>query len=260
MLIAVGIIVFLCTLCMPVLSSFTKKGEMVREIQAGRTLATAYHAAAADNSGELLPGMDNSVPSVWFEPKKANISTFHVPARYPLRLAPYMDYKLRGTILLNNNTKQVAKMYPESNPMYMYVVTCYPTFGINYEYVGGLKLVDGEIYQASEVITRMAQVSGNSPLLFASGGDVSGTTHIDGYNILTPPYEQEQKWASAPWKPESVPREYGNVDARYDGKAVCVFLDGSVRLHTIEELRDMRLWNKNAAVQDDPDYRIPSSF
>jgi prepilin-type processing-associated H-X9-DG protein len=45
------------------------------------------------------------------------------------------------------------------------------------------------------------------------------------------------------------------VDGRFDGKAVCAFLDGSVRVLSIDDLRDMRLWSKNAAINNDPNYR-----
>jgi len=45
------------------------------------------------------------------------------------------------------------------------------------------------------------------------------------------------------------------VDGRFDGKAVCVFLDGSVRVLSIDELRDMRFWSRNAALENNPNYQ-----
>jgi prepilin-type processing-associated H-X9-DG protein len=48
---------------------------------------------------------------------------------------------------------------------------------------------------------------------------------------------------------------YGHVHGRYDGKAVCAFLDGSVRILSIEELRDMRLWSRKAALENNPNYQ-----
>jgi prepilin-type processing-associated H-X9-DG protein len=44
------------------------------------------------------------------------------------------------------------------------------------------------------------------------------------------------------------------VHPRHDSKAVVAFLDGSVRKMGINELRDMRLWSRNAAIADDPNY------
>jgi prepilin-type processing-associated H-X9-DG protein len=59
----------------------------------------------------------------------------------------------------------------------------------------------------------------------------------------------------AKWTKDSDPGNYGYVAARFDGKAVAAFLDGSVRVMTLDDLRDMRLWSKNAAINNDPNYR-----
>jgi prepilin-type processing-associated H-X9-DG protein len=52
------------------------------------------------------------------------------------------------------------------------------------------------------------------------------------------------------------PADFGNVDFRYNGTAVCAFLDGSVRMCSVKELNDMRLWSPNAAEQDNATYRL----
>lgn len=241
----VSIIGVLGTIGVAAFNGAANQSRMAREVAAGRNLVAAYQAAAADNNGRYLPGMDSSVSRVWFEPEQRYISMVHVPNRYPYRLAPYFDYKLEGTILVNDSKKQIERVIKGE-----YGISAFPTFGINYYFVGGAVSRTGSVAYQNECLTHTA--GSTSILVFASGG--SG--EIDGYNILTPPRLQGTNWSNSPWRDNLDPGIFGNVDARYKGKAVCVFLDGSVRMLSIEELRDMRLWSKNAAFDDNPDYTI----
>jgi len=245
-MVTIGVSAVLAAAGMGVLRGSMEKAKLTREIIAGRNLITAYQSAAVDNDGRFLPGMDYTVNSVWFEPDKKNITTIHVPHRYPYRLAPYFDYRLEGTILVNDNKKQINQVVAGE-----YGISTFPTFGMNYYFVGGLVTASGAVQFPGDCVTRSGQGI-RSVLVFASGG--SGA--IDGYNILTPPRLYAQNWSAAAWSKSANPGNWGNVDARYDGKAVCVFLDGSVQLKTIQELRDMRLWSRMAAELDDPNYVI----
>lgn len=249
LLVSIGVIAILAATGVGVLQRSSGKAKMIREIAAGKNLINAYQAAAAESDGRYLPGMDYSVNSVWFEPDKKDITITHVANRYPYRLAPYFDYRLEGTILVNANKKQINQVF--AGP---YGISTFPAFGINYYYVGGMVTAQGTVQLGEECLTRTGHGLG-SILVFASGG--SGA--IDGYNILTPPRLYGQHWSASAWKESADPGNWGNVDARYDGKAVCAFLDGSIRMLSIEELRDMRLWSKNAAAANDPNYSIQLS-
>jgi prepilin-type processing-associated H-X9-DG protein len=83
---------------------------------------------------------------------------------------------------------------------------------------------------------------------------------VDGYFTISAPYNTatDNNWGARAnqWTSASAASDYGNVDARYGGKAVCAFLDGSVKMLSIVELKDMRLWNKNAVTQDLPEYTV----
>jgi prepilin-type processing-associated H-X9-DG protein len=113
----------------------------------------------------------------------------------------------------------------------------------------------------------MANASG-SPIVFASaagdgsassGGGSNASGRVDGYCILTPPQLTGPMWQTTQWKKGASPASYGNVDARYNGKAVCAFLDGSVKAMGIEELRDMRLWSRGAIEKDNSKYTVTVS-
>jgi prepilin-type N-terminal cleavage/methylation domain-containing protein/prepilin-type processing-associated H-X9-DG protein len=253
LMVVLAIVSVLAALGFGLCSSMRAKGAMIREVAAGRTLGTAYLSAAADNEGRYLAGMDYSVSSV-DGPDGSKLVSGHTAQRYPYRLAPWFEYRLEGVILLGENATQISGLAKEGTATYQYLVSAFPAFGINYHYVGGLVGTNGETQSPEECLTRQANAD-RSPLLFATASvrDSLGNG-VDGFNLLTPPNTQVRNWVEAEWESGAPAGNYGNVDARHDGKAVCVFLDGSVRLHAIEELRDMRLWSRNAAHLDDRDY------
>lgn len=254
LLVTIGIICVLAVLGTGAFQGALDKGRMVKETTAAKNLINAYTLSAGDNDGRYMPGMDYTVNSVWFEPQGKNLTMIHLANRYPFRLAPYFNYSLNGTILLNRNVSQIEKMSPSGNPLHEYVISTYPAFGMNYWFVGGCVADDGTLSYPQDCLSRSSQTA--SLLAFASGGAMAGTTKVDGYNILTPPKLEGDRWVNASWTKNANPGNYGNVDARYNGKAVCAYLDGSVRMQSIDELRDMRLWNKSALEQNAPNYSI----
>lgn len=250
LLVVIAIIAILVAIAFPVLQSVTSKAMMAREVQAGRSLMAAFNAAASDRDGVYLPGYDRTVSEVTL-PNGTVVSGVSAQ-RYPFRLAPYFGNRMDGTTLVNDNANQIDA----SNT---YLVSCYPALGINYLFVGGDISGTGANTYPDECATHMG-TAGTSLLVFASAcGDGSRdglTDKVRGYCILTPPHTTNQIWSTVAWKKTSGAGDYGNVDARYGSKAVSVFLDGSVRLLSITELRDMRLWSKNAAAQNNRDYNI----
>lgn len=220
-----------------------------REIGAAKSLISAYSAYATENDGYLLPANDATIGVIEL-PNGDGVSG---PAaqRYPFRLAPYFDYKFNGTILVNRNASQV-------DADNHYLVSLYPALGMNHQFVGGSRTNSGQ-GGSKEILTSMSQ-AGSSLIVFisASNGDV-GAGKIDGYCNVEPPKLSSNNWKSAKWTSESSSKDYGHVDARYNGKAVCAFLDGAVNVFGIEELRDMRLWSNQAALQNDPNYTVKIS-
>lgn len=252
LLVVTGVIAVLAALSATVAQSVMSTGRKVAEVNAAKSLITAYITAASERDGKYLPGYDRTVGELTM-PDGTAISG---PAaeRYPYRLAPYLNYQMNGTMLVNNNVKQV-------DATSSYMVSCFPAFGINYIYVGGDISSAGVMTYPGECVTTTGRGS-SSVLVFASaagsGTQPGGTSdqQISGYCILTPPNTTAQMWSSAKWTKTSPAGNYGNVDARFGGKAVCAYLDGGVRMNSIDELRDMRLWNYNAALQDDANYTV----
>jgi prepilin-type processing-associated H-X9-DG protein len=82
----------------------------------------------------------------------------------------------------------------------------------------------------------------------------AGSSEINGYEYVRAPGEPGGSWGGGEWTEDSDPSQFGFVHPRHGGKAIAAFLDGSTRLMTIEDLRDMRLWSRQAAQENNPKY------
>lgn len=227
------------------------KASQTSEINAAKNLTQAYQLAATESGGKYLAAYDQTARTqTILNAQGQPVTMSEAKCRYPFRLAPYFNYQMEGTILVNRNEAQIVRQMGARGTMYDYGLSVFPALGINRFLVGGSVGRSGTLEYAAECIQYPAQAE-KSVILFVT----AGATGIDGYEYVTPPNGPRGQWSSAPWDKNADPGNYGHVSARFDGKAVAAFLDGSVRVLSIDELRDMRLWSKNAALADDPNYR-----
>ena len=251
LLVVVGIIAVLAAVSFSAYGMAIKQARKAQEIAAAHNLAAAY-VSAVDGNGVYLAGYDRTVNSL---PGPGGV-TLSGPAaqRYPWRLGQYTGGDVVSSVMVGDVAHQI-------NTTDTYMVSCYPAFGMNYIFVGGDVQSDGSRTYPGECITRMAN---SAPVLvFASacgqgdptGGNATGTT-IHGYCILTPPNLTGPMWSSGSWTPNSNPSDFGNVDFRYNGKAVCAFLDGSVQMLGPDQLRDMRYWCRGAVQSGNANYTV----
>jgi len=227
------------------------KASLATEVNAGKNLVQAYLFAATENDGRYLAAYDSAARNqTVMNAKGRPLGMPEAKCRYPFRLAPYFNHQMDGTILVNRNEAQIIQMMGSSGTMYDYGLSVFPAFGINRYLVGGRINSVGSVEYPSECIQKVAHAE-KSPIVFIS----AGTTDVDGYEYVIPPNGPSGQWSAAKWTKDSDPGNYGYVAARFDGKAVAAFLDGSVRVMSLDDLRDMRLWSKNAAINNDPNYR-----
>ena len=252
LLVVITVLGLLAGLATPVLGRARKAGEQASESSAAKSLITAYLAAAQDQNGILLQGFDEDG-----EATHANGTPFGVGSseatRWPWRLAPYLNYQMEGSVLVNERAAAVDPM----NPSHSYLVSASPSLGMNSFFVGGHE--NGQPaynYSTNGVcVTRLVQAERPSMLIVfcsARGLDPSRGRNVDGYYFVTAP-NSSPRWATS-YNPNASPRAFGNVRMSYGGKAVAAQLDGSVSLLTFEELRDMRRWANGAAAADNPNW------
>jgi prepilin-type N-terminal cleavage/methylation domain-containing protein len=235
-------------------AAYTKavgKASMAAEVSAGKSLTQAYLLAASENGGRYLPAYDGTARNQpILNAQGRPLGMTEAKCRYPFRLAPYFNHQMDDTILVNRNEAQIIKIFGASGTMYDYGLSVYPALGINRYLVGGSIDRFGRSEHSQECVQTIGQAD-KSVIVFVS----AGSQEVDGYEYVIPPNGPWGQWSSAPWKKDSDPGDYGHLAARFNGKAVAGFLDGSVRVLSLDELRDMRLWSRNAALANDPNYR-----
>jgi len=264
LLTVVAVIGILSALGVGVAKSALASAHKTREVNAARQLVTAFLATAVDGEGSYLPGMDmrvNASTNPVRKPDGQIITNSRTAQRYPFRLAPYLGHHFDGTILVNKNVAKIREAAGDSGANFDYYVSAYPALGMNIYCVGGVMRGNGTVAFDAECITAPGRMR-RSILAFASAGSGTGTAKIEGYSYVTPPTFTNDSpickaWASnSAWDRTADPADFGNVDFRYNGLAVCAFLDGSARMCSVKELNDMRLWNPNAADQDAAAYQL----
>jgi len=208
------------------------------EIAAARNLGQALQLYIGDNDGMILPGyIDARDPLMnGVQNDKGNpISPSHAAQRYPWRLLPYMNHKVRGGIWVN----KLASQIPDSDPYRDYMVSLVPTLGMNMTYVGGDVR---NVQLPGRCATRINRVTRPAGLIAFASAQYEDPNYgkVDGYFEVKPTAGGS---SSAP-----------GLATRYNGKAVVVTLDGHAEALTREQLKDMRRWCDEAAAQDNPNW------
>ncbi len=251
-LIAVGLMAILGTMTLSVMRGARRSGAMVKEVNAGKMLISAYLNYATEHNGRLMvahyeganPEIDNTTLTL----PSGEILTGGALHRYPFRLSAYFNYQIDGVLLVNQNKQVVPELFVGNE--LSYGISLCPSFGINYYFAGG-HMVDGAIANPDEVLTRTVQSQKPSHMLiFATAATNATAKRVEGRFGVEPPSYKTDIWKDDLAK--------SNIDPRHNGKALCVFLDGSVRQYAVSDLSsDMRYWSFKAQANDDPNYRVP---
>jgi len=223
LLVSIAVITILAAIGFSGYSSYIKSAEKGREVHAGRALMAGFHAYAADNGGRLIKAMDPKPGKVLDDKGKPVMS--HAAKRWPWRLAPYIDYSIN--ILMVNNQKAA----PPDDSMYSYLVTVFTTFGMNGTYVGGKYGTPVSPDRGNKsVVTNITQVNEPSKLVVFAISKMEGAEHRGCFDVAGP----ETRGA------------VGEVDYRYNNKAVVAYFDGHVELNSKQELSNTERWNNFA--------------
>jgi prepilin-type N-terminal cleavage/methylation domain-containing protein/prepilin-type processing-associated H-X9-DG protein len=251
LLVVIAVIAVLATIGNAAVQSAMRGASSSAEVSAAKTLTAALQSAVADNNGQYPFALDSQANNVT-DAQGKSLGMRQIGHRYPFRLAPYFGFDLDSTLLVGKNKNQMLRVMNLSKPegpMYNYAISAFPSLGINRHFVGGRR-PPRDAPPSPETIRTIAQADRNI-IAFAS----AGTKDVFGYEYVIAPGAPDGSWNSADWGEGADPGSYGNVHPRHNGKAVAAFLDGSVKKLSIDELRDMRLWSRNAAINDDPNYQ-----
>jgi prepilin-type N-terminal cleavage/methylation domain-containing protein len=251
MLAVVAVLASLIAISVPAMGRYLNEGRKTKEISAARKLIAAYLTYAADHDGMLMAGYKQETAT----DATGQALGFPANARYPWRLAPYLDYDMHA-ILFNGNENALKDQVDIH-----YAASVSPNLGMNVTFVGGdygsgSDLVPSERATARYgpfCVTRLIQVSKPSSLMvFASAR--RGKNQVGFYQVKSPALTSA-RW-SGKWDEDSSAESYGFVDMRYNKHAVAAMMDGHVELLDEDGIQDMRHWSNQAAEQDDPHFKL----
>lgn len=291
LLVVIAIIGILTGILLPALGSARTSAQAVKELAGAKQLMLAYTMYADDNRGKLMVGyaQRSEASSAWNQmvargeqPRNASGEALGAPVgqRYPWRIAPYFDYNLEGLYAdpkvveaLSEHAAVDAPIAATGHSRMEYVVSLFPSFGINGYFVGGGG-AEGDTIPMSTVgrrffgdfhVSRIYQARRPSELMaFASarrnaGAFLSGYGVVEGSHVVVPPYLYStagRKWSNAYSETVEEPStNSGFVSLRLGGKGVAAILDGHAELLGWDEFGDMRLWADQA---DAADWTIPA--
>ncbi len=258
-LVVIGVLATLIAVLVPSLAAARAAGRRTAEMSAARQLMYGYEAYSAAHEGALMTGYLIGL-SAW-DASGEPIGSAVAAARYPWRIAPYLDFAIRG--LYSNENADLLERFENDPENYNYLVSVFPSLGLNTTWLGGDQ--NDNAFSASFLrvfgkyyLTRTGQARRPADLItFASarGDDPSGTLGtgpFDGYFRVRSPWLVTRRW-SGDFDPGDPPARWGYLAPRHDGSAVCAFLDAHVDLLPEHRLLDMRHWADRAT---DPDWHL----
>ncbi len=271
LLVVIAIIATLIALALPALAKARAMGRQCVELAGAKQLLTAFSTYAASNKDAVLPGyppraMVNGPITV---SNDVGERLFNEEAqRHPWRLASQFNYDFRG---LYGNDKLLAEIrdnraaWAQAGVSYEYVVSLYPSLGMNVAFVGGSERFGGwdKLFQRTygkPYISRLDEPARPSQVIaFASARceqlDIAPQLgRPEGFFRVEPPRFTAAaglRWdVSYDAAAQSVGNNSGFVSLRHFNKAVTGMLDAHAEMMGWEDMKDMRHWSDKATGAD----------
>ncbi len=253
LLVVMSIIAVLLAILLPALARARSAAKYVTELAGSKSLGQAYLGRALDRDGKLLVGYTTS--EAGYGPGGVALSGQEA-YRYPWRLAEYIDHGFNGSLLVNEQAAALGtRPVSMTASQWHYAVSTNPSFGLNYHHLGGNAA--NTTFNQPGMITSIDQADAPSGLIvFASARLDTLTPGVfqPGFFRIASPNDSIYAWPSSPYAYGNGSATTGNVDPRWDGRAVTAHLDGHAKSLSVDELRDMRRWSNAAARASDPDW------
>lgn len=267
LLVVIAIIALLVSILLPSLARARALGRQTRELAGGAQMLAAFTMYADTNKGVILPGyatrawVNGPMPVTNQDGERLYND---LAQRYPWRLAPYFDYDFRGLYQSDALLADLRARREEYEPFgvnFDYVVSLYPSLGMNIAFVGGSDRHQqfDRLFQRTfgrvhiERLDQSVRPSGVMAFVSARAEEQAGVPTLgrpEGFFRVEPPRFAATggvRWEAAYDARAAMPGiNSGFVSLRHSGKAVAVHLDGHGRMLGWDDLRDMRRWADGA--------------
>lgn len=280
LLVVIAIIALLIGILLPALGKARTTAAAVREQSGMRQAMLAYTMYTDDNRGNLLIGFPNQ--QLWNrmvqrgdEPADFNGEALGrtIGSRYPWRLISYFDGNFEGLYQDQRVVEQLsegvnAPVASGANEAMKYVISLYPSFGLNSYFMGGGAPGDSIPFSESGLrlfgqfyATKFYAINRPSnQMVFASARDRAEPSILPGYGtvqgsfIVKPPYlysTSGRQWGTSYDEYAETPdQNSGRVSLRFNGKGIAGMLDGHAEQWGWDEFNDMRRWSDKATEAD----------
>ena len=257
LLVVVAVVALLVGILLPALGGARRQAALVEELAALRQLNTAYTAYAMDHDDTLLPGHVTHAEGVT-DDTGVPVTPAEAARRWPWRLVDHLGAGIEGTILVNERARELRD---RTVPLWAYMVSYTPSFGLNYYNLGGDQTAEGANNAAGCLVRLDRALTPTRMLVFASARSPGPDGPIHGYFKLVPPTKpfeySAQGWTAAPYDEDDEPAAWGYVHPRWGGRAAVGFLDTHAATLDESALRDMTRWSNRAARAGEPAWTAP---
>lgn len=257
LLVVIAVIAVLVGILAPSLGKARQAAKATEATVAVRSLMQAYAMYADANKGYVLPGhLDASQPRGVVDEFGNEISP-PVSQRWTYRLAPFFDHGWAGTTHIGARRETIRdgeriRSQPNGQFLWSYEISIFPSFGLNWRYVGGDYRRPDWLAQRHHVAKIDDALTPSNLLVFGSARFNVAATRVDGYIEVSPPplgaTFDENAQTSAP------ATAFGNNHPRYLGASVIGWLDGHAGTIKPTDLLDRRKWSNTAARLGNPDW------
>jgi prepilin-type N-terminal cleavage/methylation domain-containing protein len=257
LLVVIAIIGVLMGVLLPSLGAARRQAKLVHEYAASRSLMQGYLGYAMDYKDALIPGHTDETLDVTDDLGNP-VSPPEAVKRWPWRMVAYLNCGVRGSILVNEQAKELAD---RQAPLWSYMVSLTPSFGLNYFNLGG-DLTSGGGNNAPGWLKKIDRaITPNRMIVFSSARSLGANGTVQGYFKIVPPTKAFEYsgngWTLDGFQENGDPAAWGYVHPRWSDNAAIGFLDGHESPLSMNELRDMTRWSNEAAMSGNPDWRAP---
>ncbi len=266
LLVVIAIIALLIGILLPALGKARMLGRQTRELAGGQQMMVAFAMYADQNKGDVIVGYPTEQMIAQMnvvDNAGRPITDLQEAQRYPWRLLSYMDYNFQSMYFDPKLLSAVRSDsdYAASGKDYRYVVSVYPSMGMNVAFVGGSSLSQHRQFDAIQqrlygrpYVRRIDEPVRPTQLMtfVSSRWDPSALVPTlgapEGFHSVSSPYYGQftgRLWSQA-YSATDAAATSGNVSLRYGGKAVTALFDGHCDVKGWQQLNDMRNWSDQA--------------